>query len=398
MSTIIRSNSARLIAALLFASVCNVHADTQDDPLTFQLVYTADVLSNLSGGISEDSAYLDNLDLVLEIDADALWGMTNTQFMLYGIYNNGAKFSETIVGDAMAVSSIETGVSAVRLYEAWVKVGIGESSEVLFGLYDLNSEFDVLESAGLFMNGAHGIGAEVSQAGLNGPSIFPITGLALRFESKISEKWRYRIAAIDGVPGDPEKPDRTTIDLSSDDGALIIGELERNAGRSRLLVGAWTYTANFDNVPFDDPAIPSSRDNGNAGLYVRGESVLFDEASKLSAFWRIGVAEGDFNVFASYVSAGINWQGIIASRPDDLFGFAIERADASSTLRDVGSDFGLDFDTHETALELTYRAPVSKRLTLQPNIQYVINPGLDPTLGNALVVGIRFEITAFDAD
>lgn len=47
----------------------------------------------------------------------------------------------------------------------------------------------------------------------------------------------------------------------------------------------------------------------------------------------------------------------------------------------------------ETNLELTWRAPVADWLTLQPDVQYVWNPGADSTLPNGFAVGLRFEIS-----
>ena len=118
--------------------------------------------------------------MTIALDAEALWGLHGVEIFFYGLYNNGAPFSETILGDVQVVSNIETGVQALRLYEAWANVGISRRSELLFGLFDLNSEFDALESSALFLGSAHGIGTDISQAGLNGPSIFPVTALTLR--------------------------------------------------------------------------------------------------------------------------------------------------------------------------------------------------------------------------
>ncbi len=47
----------------------------------------------------------------------------------------------------------------------------------------------------------------------------------------------------------------------------------------------------------------------------------------------------------------------------------------------------------ETTLELTYLATLSARLALQSDLQYVIDPGTDPTLANATVTGIRLMVT-----
>lgn len=42
---------------------------------------------------------------------------------------------------------------------------------LLFGLYDLNSEFDTQETSSIFINPSHDIGAEYAQSGKNLPSI-----------------------------------------------------------------------------------------------------------------------------------------------------------------------------------------------------------------------------------
>ena len=54
---------------------------------------------------------------------------------------------------------------------------------------------------------------------------------------------------------------------------------------------------------------------------------------------------------------------------------------------------GATVERHETAIELTYRVQFLPWLALQPDVQYIINPGTDPALKNALVIGLRFELS-----
>ncbi|MDZ7770630.1 MAG: hypothetical protein U5K38_16970 [Woeseiaceae bacterium] len=65
--------------------------------IQLEVAYTGDIWTSVSGGIGSGSAYLDNLDVTLDIDAESLWGLSNTRFFLYGLYNNGSDFSSTIV-------------------------------------------------------------------------------------------------------------------------------------------------------------------------------------------------------------------------------------------------------------------------------------------------------------
>ena len=387
------ADTQRLLLAISVLSVLvarSALANTDDLPFELNATYTADYWANVSGGLQRDSAYLDNLDVTIGIDAEALWGLNGVEIFFYGLYNNGTPFSETIVGDAQIVSNIETGVQALRLYEAWANVEIGRRSELLFGLYDLNSEFDALESSALFLHSAHGIGTDIAQAGLNGPSIFPITGLSLRLATQWNKRWTTRLAILDGVPGDPEDPADTTIRLSEEEGALLIGEIDYTREQSRLLLGAWGYTASFSTDPLD-VSDSTERSYGNSGAYVRGETILREANPTIAAFARYGQAFGDFNVFSQFISAGMTWRGL-DSRPDDEFGVAFAWAEASDDVRDLAESSGRALDGREIAIELTYRFPVSEWLSLQPNVQYVINPGLDPALDDALAFGVRFEL------
>ena len=47
----------------------------------------------------------------------------------------------------------------------------------------------------------------------------------------------------------------------------------------------------------------------------------------------------------------------------------------------------------ETAVELTYLLQVGKHLALQPDLQYVMHPGTNPTRKAALAAALRFELS-----
>jgi porin len=258
------------------------------------------------------------------------------------------------------------------------------------GLYDLNSEFDSIETGGLFLNSAHGIGTDFSQTGRNGPSIFPVTSLAVRLRASLGTGAYGQFAVLDGVPGDPDDPSSNEIDLSDEDGALIVAEYGWSGDRWRkLAVGAWLYTADFE--PLASPGGP--QDDGNEGWYAIADRTVWQQAdASVAAFLRVGQAEERFNPYDGYIGAGTSFAGFVPARPDDEFGLAIAVGLAGDDFEASRRLDGLDTDNHETTVEMTYRAPITGWLTLQPDIQYIINPGNDPELDNALVIGLRFEV------
>ncbi|MES2496494.1 MAG: carbohydrate porin [Pseudomonadota bacterium] len=357
----------------------HIHAEAEIDevqgPILLETTYTGEVMAAAAGGVRRGTRYLDNLDIVLEADLDAVAGWRGAMLHVYGLYNNGTSLSD-LVGDAQAASNIETGDRAFRLYEAWIDQKLGSRASIKVGRYDLNSEFDALEASGLFIGSAHGIGTDISQTGLSGPSIFPKTSLAARLEVRPAEGWAVRAAILDGVANRIEFPPSAL----RKDGALLIGEAELPLLGGRMLIGHWRYTARFD-------AHDGRRERGNGGVYLRGEApIASGPRGTLAGFFRLGTANGRLNMFDRFASAGMKLTGWLDGRDEDELGLAIATAFASRDYRLVEGG-----GKAETAVELTYRAPIAPWLSIQPNIQYVRNPSADPTIADAPVVGLRFE-------
>lgn len=354
----------------------------------------------LQGGARHGSRYLDNLDLMLGANLEPAFGIPMT-LQAHALYNNGRQVSADLVGDAQGISNIEA-VRAWRLFEAWAEWRLDPEARqsLRLGLYDVNSEFDVVPAAGLFIGASHGMGREFSQTGDHGPSTFPVTSVAVRYQWQIDSAWTVQAAALDGVPGDPEHPDRTTIRLSSDEGALLLAEVSRSAPRvPKLALGIWQYTAKFDHLLAGSDAGASEPRRTNRGVYALGEVALIAglegahgaDAPPLSAFVRVGGANGDLNRFDRYLGAGLVLRGLIG---EDELGIAVAQARNSDTYRRAAALEGAAADRVETNLELTWRIQINERIVLQPDIQYIINPGTDPQLDDAVVVGLRFEVTA----
>lgn len=343
-----------------------------DDRISF--TYTADTLANLSGGLQTDERYLSNIDLFTRLRFAG-----GNSVYLHGTYNDGETFSGDVVGDAQIASNIEAG-QATRLYQAYYELGSErEGAGFLFGLWDLNSRLDVIAPAGLFMNSSHGIGAEFALSGQRGPSIFPVTALALYAHARLGTGLKLRGAILDGVPGDPDRPHRTAIELSRDDGALLVTEAEWSANaRWTAKAGVWHYTSQLDYR--DD----SRRDGFGQGVYASLAGDLVPD--QLSGWLRYGVANDKVQSVRRYFGTGLVLDNIPGSL-EDKAGFAIATAFASRPLRDNQASRA------ETSLELTYSVTVTPWLRLQPDLQYIVNPGFRKDRDDALVIGMRMELT-----
>lgn len=366
------------------------------DPIVFEAVYTGEIIGNTRGGLKRAARYLDNLDLTLSVSSEA-FGYEGGTLFGYILYNNDSTFSGPVVGDLQVVSNIDNE-SNVRLFEAWYEQRFLDGrASVKLGLFDLNAEFDAIETSGLFILSSHGIGPDFSQTGLNGPSIFPITSAGVRLDYEVAAPLTFRLAAFDAVPGTRNKPRKTAIHLSKGEGALIVGEADTHPLPDlRLVLGAWTYTSRFESVEanFDLPGVEMRSDNH--GVYVFAEGPLHREIQggpgRLDAWVRFGIADTTVNQIRSYLGSGLVYTGLLPGRPDDQLGLAVAVARNGGRFLRAALAAGMPEDKREINIELTYRAPVTDWLTLQPDVQYIVNPGTHPDLRDALVIGLRFEL------
>lgn len=375
----------------------------EEKGVSFEMIYTGEVISNTSGGLAQKTEYLENGDIALSIDAEKLMGWSGASFSFYTLGDRGGSISEK-VGDAQGVSNIESD-DTWKLYEAWYQQNLwGDRLSFLVGLYDLNSEFDAIEYAGLFLNSSFGIGPDYSQSGQNGPSIFPTTSLSFRTRFQPSDAFYFQAAVLDGVPGDPDDPSGTHIKFGPDDGVLVATEVAFLTGTGegstarygKFALGTWHYTAKFDDIMDLDASGDPMRRSGNRGVYLLAEQTVLRDSSDpsqgLGLFARIGFANGNINQFSNYFGAGVVTTGLIPGRDEDRIGFAVASAFNSRKFKQAQQDAGDPVESSETILELSFSSQVLPQLTMRPDLQYVINPGTDPDVDNALVMGFRFEL------
>lgn len=388
-------------------------APAEPMPVTVKAAYTSDILLVRGGRSRSGIAHLGNLDVTLTVESAALshrW--RGGRLFVYGLMNHGGSAS-ALAGDAQGVSNIEAP-SAARLYEAWIQQSLaGGRLSVLAGRYDLNSEFDHSRTASLFVHSSHGIGAELAASGHNGPSIFPVTSLALRVRARVAPRVFAQAAVLDGTPGNPPSSAGTA---GSREGLLFASEVvlltraatDRTAGPERerttrrrigrqaalpyehkVALGAWRYTSPFPHV-FERDALgnPATR-RGSQGVYLLAEQ----RVRTVGAFARVGAADSRVNRFALYTGAGMVCGRCVSVRPDDQVGLAIAAAHNGDAYRRARSRDGAPVSRSEVVLELTYRAALMTWLVVQPDAQLVVSPDTDRSRPNVLVFGLRGEVS-----
>lgn len=344
-----------------------------------EISYVGDSMASLKG--ERGMRYMGLLDMMADVDGDAI-GLDGLSAHVNLQWAHGGAISGDVVGDGQGVSNIEAP-PGLRPLQAYVAARIGGGrGQVKAGLIDLNDDFDEQAVGAMFLNSSHGIGADFAQTGLNGPSIFPTTASAVVMRWT-EPGWSVRLGLFDGVSGDPDHPRRTVVRFPGESGLLMVGEVDLALDDdTQLQLGAWRYTRSFDAV--DGGA---RRLSGNSGAYVMGQTMVLSRGEqRLDAWLRLGIANSAINPVGAYLGGGLTYGGDRSS-----WGLAF----AHARLGDPALRAGAGERRAETNVELSWAFRLNDRLTIQPDVQYIFNPGWAAGRADALVVGLRFGAVLF---
>ncbi len=367
----------------------------------FEGLARVDALRN-RGGIRNGSRHVTHLDLKLKIDLGKAVGWNGGSAMINVLNDGGWGPNARHVGSLMGVTNLEvTAPTTTRVFHAWVQQSaFDDRFSVLAGIYPIDSEFQTLDSAAVFIKPEYGPTPELSLT--RGPSIFNNAAFGIRSKLQTADRTIYgQWAVLDGIPNDPARPKSTAIRFAKGDGAFNIVELgwlpeaanDKFKGHAKLAGGLWAYTSRVNDLVDVDANGAAMRRRSHGG-YVLGERSLLrlggDEERHLSGFFRKSWTDGDSTQLRDALSLGMHLHGPIASRPGDILGIAWTRANTSAKWR--SSQAPTATAGYEDAIEITYRFAVNPWLAVQPNYQRIRYPGGLSNIPTSKLIGARLEL------
>lgn len=387
----------------------------------FTAIYIGEVISNLSGGLRRGTTYEGLLNTGVDLDFEKLVEWKGAQFHVNSFWIHGSSPTAKYVGDLQTLSNIDA-FDTLRLNELWLQQNFCEDRfSFKLGMLAADTELMTSDYAGLFFNGAFGWPAALA---LNVPTpAYPIATPGMRVRIQANEKFYFQSAVFDGDPDTQVHNDQgTRINLNKRDGLFSVYEFGcklNQEKKSRGLpgtykVGVWLHTDSFvdrqtevNGVSLANPASTGSAriHSNNYGFYGVIDQMIFKEASKdeesdqgMSVFFRGVTAPNDRNLVSLQLMGGINYTGLIPGRDEDQIGLGVTHIEMSDQIQQFDRDSNLFNSTsspvreYETTLELTYRYCVSPWWNIQPDLQWVLNPGGSSAVGDAFVAGLRFNI------
>ena len=378
----------KILIGLFFTVLLNPALKAQTNTHSFQTSLTQDVVSNLEGGIQQGQAHMGliNIDLSLQTENLDLW--ENGIFRVHIQNTYGQQPSSQLVGDIQVFSNIENK-NCSYLYQFYYQHQ-WKNMSLLIGKQDLNERFFVSEPASHFINSSFGI---MPVASLNTPvSIFPSTTLGIIGRYQFSDQQSLQGAVYNGLPGEITDCNFGT-DLNLDIGHGLFHILEWHLQKdifsnpASIKVGGFYHSGKFQS-----PGDPHVTVRGTSGLYLMVHQGIFrentDHLRGMDLFLQMGHSPDPASLIDSHLTCGFTYTGLIPGAEKDRVGLAVAHASLNNRLR---SGLPAAYQAGETALEFTYKHHLTDELVVQPDLQYIIHPGMQTSANNSVIGMLRLH-------
>lgn len=409
--------------------------------VTFNLQEIDEVLGNVTGGVHTGADYDGLTTGSVSLDTSKALHWSGGTFNVSALQIHGRNLSADNLATLQTASGIEAS-RATRLWELWYQQAfLGGKADVKIGQQSVDQEFVGSQYASLFVNTMMGWPMLPSADLYAGGPAYPLSSPGVRLRIQPSDSVTLLAGLFDdNPPGGPFSSDSqlrsaeasgTQFNLGT--GALWIAELQYAANASpakncsnlacglsgTYKIGGWYDSGSFLDQRFDTNGISLAnhasngipmRHRGNFSLYGVVDQMVWrqpDGPRSVGVFARVMGAPDDRNLIDVSLNAGVNVKAPLPGRDNDSFGIGYGWARVS------GSASGLDADTGrfngtafpvrnaEHFVEVTYQYQVAPWWQLQPDFQYVINPGggvqnpqhTSQIVDDEAVFGLRTTIT-----
>ncbi len=359
--------------------------------------------ANVRGGTSTHNKrgrYSGSYDMELSADMQRLIGADNGTLYIHaeGWWSKSSGIDVASVGSVFGVNGDAGTRDAMVVTELWWEQVLLEDTALLrVGKLDITGGFECRGCAASFDGSAYAndeTAQFLNRALVNNPGIpFPAYGLGAILHYNGLDWWYASAGVIDARSDSRETGFRTT--FHGEDFFFYIfetGLTPQFRSGSGALPGA--YRVGFWNDPqpkANSDSVKNYRDD--VGIYFSFDQMFHKEntdpedSQGLGLFARFGYAPGNKNDITNFFSAGLQCQGLLESRDQDVLGIGFARGYFSDTA-------AVSYpENHESVLEMYYNAVITPGISVSPSLQYVADPGGSGSGTDAVVFGLRAQMT-----
>ena len=416
-----RSDSGIPTGVIAPIDVAHVRKSLADAGFTVGGLYLGETFAN-TGGIRKSETYDGVLWTYLlgDLHKAGLW--KGLCFYTDGYQIHGRSITADDIGSLVTVSNYEA-LPSTRLSELWLEQHLfNDHATVRVGQLTADTEFLLSAGASNFLDSTWGWATLPSFDLPGGGPSYPLATPGVRVALKPNDKWSLMLGVYNGDPagahctGNPQVCDDNGLDFRLDTPPLMIAEGSYHYNQDGQLpgtikIGGWNQSGTLHNQPFGQGAptiaptfnsVPIESDWAIYGIVDQLVYRMPDSAipKGIGLFARVIGAPGQQNIIDFYADGGITFSGMMPGRAHDKLGIGLAYTGISSEVHSFDGGPGPpSARTFEALLEICYTAQLRTGWSLQPDFQYILQPGggiPEPsgkgTVPNAAVWGVRTTI------
>jgi porin len=404
----------------------------EDRGVSFSLTYTNNIAGNVVGGKQRSATYTDNIGFGIEFDFEKLIGWNGATFTVSALNRSGQSLSQIAIGNQFTVQQVYGNQTIMYYALAFEQQLLDDRLSIKIGRMAAGDEFASSPFYWLYMN--NGIDGNPQSLPVNTQfSTYPSATWGARLRIDPTPEFNAMAGVYQTSPRYGFRSDHgLNMGFTDEDGVILISQVgwtpelfkrevpvdtaptadakstvdgksdaksfkESVPGEMKGLPGHYWFGAYFS--PWDYAQFGSTETATNSyGFYWHADQMVFQESPGSDqglTLWSAVVLSPQQNIakLPFQVNGGMTYQGLIPTREADQTIFGVVYGQFSDDYAAVTEATAGGHPDYELVFEWGYRVQLSKFLYVQPNVQYVINPGGAYNIPNALVLGAQCSVT-----
>lgn len=389
----------------------DTRTELSDKGVTFASSFVCDILGNATGGNEQGARYDSSMGWDINFDLEKMVGMIGTQFHVSGLWRAGQNLSKATIGNDIVCSSI-FGSEQFRFYFLYLeKTFLDKRVNIRVGRIAAGDDFAFSPLYWTFVsNGIDGCPITIPINMFF--TVYPTATWGARAKVNLFGDFNMQSGIYDG----DDRVQRLSaygldFSLRLKKGIAFAHELSYNPTAVSGVKGmAGNYKAGiyyngetcrelYSDINGNSAAISGldkKKHIGNYNVYFHVDQMIYKENKKddqgLTPLFAAVVGPQNINKFPFFIMSGLIYKGLIPGFDNDVTACQVMWARYSDQLRRSQVESGQDPQRYELVLEFTHKINITPWMYLQPDMQYIINPGGTGTIKNAYVIGTRFGI------
>ncbi|MEI6492699.1 MAG: carbohydrate porin [Verrucomicrobiota bacterium] len=403
-----------------------------DSGVEISASYTNNIAGNPVGGKSAGFTYTDNVSFGLELNFEKLIGWKGLTFDISGLNRAGSSLSQYNIGNQFTVQQVYGGQTAIFYALILEQKFLDDKISLKAGRFSTGDDFASSPIYWLYMN--NGIDGNPQALPVNTQfSAYPWAVWAARLRVDPTPEFNAMVGAYQ-VSNRVFNPEYHGLDWSirQGDGVLLISQLgwtpeffkrpvekapasdgksvaatkARSEGKTfkavspetemKGLPGHYWFGAYYSPWQFAQFGTSDTATN-SYGFYFHADQMVWQKAPGSDqglTLWSSFVLSPQQNIakLPFQANAGVVYKGLIPAREQDDTIFGLVYGKFSRNYARTVEAAGNGYPQYEMVLEWGYRVNFTKFAYIQPDLQWVINPGGTGRIPNALVLGAQMSV------